>query len=83
LIQFAPEDGSHGVTLMAKDEEDACIQAVPFLMERAEHSCRNPNYNESCDGCREKLDKLSERLNNATVTWLGWAQPDWNWVIHS
>ncbi|MBI2065075.1 MAG: hypothetical protein HYT62_03435 [Candidatus Yanofskybacteria bacterium] len=79
LIRF---DDGHGVIIMADSENDACIEAVPFLAHGRRHSCRNPLFNGSCKDCREFFDNLATRLNQAKVTWLGWGQPDYNWVIH-
>lgn len=69
-----------GVIIMADNEEDACIRSVPFLLEAAHH-CKNPRFNKSCDDCNAVFNDLAEKLNSATVTWLGWGCPDYNWVI--
>ena len=79
LIRF--EDG-HCVIIMADNENDACVEAVPFLSDGVRHRCHNPSFNESCKDCREYFDNLATKLNQAKVTWLGWGQPDYNWVIH-
>jgi hypothetical protein len=80
LIRFKD---SSSVIIMANDEVDACVQAVPFLNDgQVAHSCENPKYDSACKECRAAFDELAKRLNEADVTWLGWGQPDYNWVIH-
>lgn len=79
LIRF--QDG-HGVIIMADNENGACIEAVPFLSDGVRHRCHNPFFNESYKDCREYFDNLATKLNQASVTWLGWGQPDYNWAIH-
>ncbi|MDP3710225.1 MAG: hypothetical protein Q8R29_00695 [bacterium] len=80
FIRFAD---SRGVIIMADNEEDACIQAVPFINEQTAHHCKDPIYNKSCADCRKVFDDLADKLNNSTVTWLGWGCPDYNWAIHT
>ena len=62
-IKFA--DG-YGVIIMGDNEEDACIEAVPFLHEHG-HSCKNPNFNKACDECRAAFDGLAEILTTAVL----------------
>jgi len=78
LIRFK---GGNGVIIRGDNKRDACIRSVPFIAEGMHH-CREPLYSSSCEECRAALDELAEKLNNSTVTWLGWAQPDYNWVLH-
>jgi hypothetical protein len=77
LIRF--KDGK-GVIIMAKNERDACIQAVPFV-DANRHRHKDPYYDSSCEKCRVIFDELADKFNNSSVTWLGWGQPDYNWVI--
>ncbi len=81
LVRF--KDG-RGVILTAEREEDACLEMIPYIADGL-HMCRDANhsavYNKSCDECQEVWNTLAEKVNGAHVTWLGWAQPDYNWVI--
>ncbi len=78
---------NNGIILEAENEHDACIQAVPFLLDLNElrHGGHRhePHYMNSCDKCRESFNELADRLNRADVRWLGWAEPDWNTIIHT
>lgn len=81
LVRF--KDGG-GVIIEAEDEEDALLEMIPFVAEGL-HVCRDSShaqiYNNSCNECQEVWGMLAEKVNTAHVTWLGWAQPDYNWVI--
>lgn len=80
FIRFPDE---RGAIIMGDNEDDALINAVIFLDRDDAHHCDNPHYDKSCDKCVTEFDELAEKLNRATVTWLGWGQPDYNWVIHT
>lgn len=77
FIRFKDE---RGIIIMAENEIDACIRLVPFLIKNS-HSCQNPRFNQSCTECQAVFDNLAMRLNNANITWLGWAKPKYNSVI--
>ena len=80
LVRF---ENGEGIIIKGENEDDACLRLVPFITEhRLEHYCEKPKYNKDCNECRVQWDELAERLNCATVTWLGWARPDNNWIMY-
>jgi hypothetical protein len=81
LVKLRYGDHTSGNIIIADSPRDACVQLVPFFSDYSHH-CRNPYYDSTCEDCRKAWNEMAERMNTADVTWLGWAQPGWNWVIH-
>src|SRR3989338_645734 len=77
LVRFV---NGHASIVMAEDADDALLEVTTMWIDHMHH-CKDPMYDASCKDCEKIFNDMAEKLNQASVLWLGWGQPDYNWVI--